>query len=152
MNERRYIDEVLKQTSMEKCKPVGILFNVTSNLLKFFDENFINVQKEMKDVPFTKKDRSKTSHVCNGRKDQFMSKAGPLHWMAVKCIIRYLKGTLDFKLYLGGHDFILKSFCDVDWLGNSINQRSTTGYVFLVGIGFILWNCEKQPTIALSMT
>ena len=28
---------------------------------------------------------------------QFMSKAGPPHWMAVKRIIRYLKGTLDFK-------------------------------------------------------
>ena len=28
---------------------------------------------------------------------QFMSKAGPTHWMAVLCIMRYLKGTLDFK-------------------------------------------------------
>ena len=33
---------------------------------------------------------------------QFMASLAPLHWMAVKRIMRYLKGTLDVKLCLGG--------------------------------------------------
>jgi hypothetical protein len=38
---------------------------------------------------------------------QFMLKAGSLNWMAMKCIMRYLKSTLDFKLCLGGKDIIV---------------------------------------------
>ena len=37
---------------------------------------------------------------------QFISKASPPHWMDVKRIVRYLKGTLDFQLCLNG-----KTFC-----------------------------------------
>ena len=68
---------------------------------------------------------------------QFMSKAGPLHWMAIKHIMRYLKGTLDFKLCLEGKDIVLKIF-NVDWAGDVNDSRSTTGYMFFVGVGIIL--------------
>ena len=68
---------------------------------------------------------------------QFMSKAGPLLQMVVKHIMRYLKGTLDFKLYLGGKDITLRGFCDADWAEDTNDQRSTTGYAFFVGIGVI---------------
>lgn len=36
----------------EKYKPIGISFNVNSKLLKIVDENFENVQKELKGVPY----------------------------------------------------------------------------------------------------
>lgn len=41
---------------------------------------------------------------------QFMLKVDPLHWMAVKRIMRYLKDTLDFKLYLGRERHYLERF------------------------------------------
>jgi hypothetical protein len=46
---------------------------------------------------------------------QYMSKAGPLHWMVVRHIIRYLKSTLDFKLCLRGKDIAFRGFCDAEW-------------------------------------
>ena len=45
---------------------------------------------------------------------QFISKPSPMHGKAVKWILRYLKGTLDLKLCLGGMDLTMKSYCDVD--------------------------------------
>ena len=39
--------------------------------------------------------------------NQFVSKASLPHWMAVKCIIRKLKGILDFKSCLGGKGIAL---------------------------------------------
>ena len=51
-----------------------------------------------------------------------MSKAGPPHWMVVKRIMRYLKKTLDFKLYLGGKDIALEGFCNADWMKDA-NDR-----------------------------
>jgi hypothetical protein len=83
---------------------------------------------------------------------QFMSRAGPAHWSAVKRIMRYLQGTKDFKLCLGGKDITLNGYCDADWAGDVNERRSSTGYVFFVGIGAISWNCKRQPTIALSTT
>ena len=61
---------------------------------------------------------------------QFMSKAGPPNWMAVKCIMRDLIEPLDFKLCLRGKDTALRGFCDVHWTGNVNDRRSTTWYVF----------------------
>ena len=84
---------------------------------------------------------------------QFMLKVDPPHWMAVKGIMRYLKGTLNFKLYLGGTNIALKGFCNADLAGNTNYWRSTMGYVFFfVGVGDILWKCKKQPSIALYTT
>lgn len=41
---------------------------------------------------------------------QFMSRVGSPHWMAVKCITRYMKGTMDFKLCLEGKTLSSKDF------------------------------------------
>jgi hypothetical protein len=46
---------------------------------------------------------------------QFMSKVGPPYWMAMKRIMRYLKGTLDFKLCFRGKDIAFKGCRDTDW-------------------------------------
>jgi hypothetical protein len=45
---------------------------------------------------------------------QFILKADPLHWMVVKHIMRYLKGTLIFKLYFKEKDITLR-----DWVGDT---------------------------------
>ena len=49
---------------------------------------------------------------------QFMLKAASQHWMAMKHIMRYLKGTFDLKSCVKGKDIVLKGFCDVNWVGH----------------------------------
>ena len=68
--------------------------------------------------------------------------------MLVKFIMTYLKGTLDFKLCLGGKDIVLRGFSDADWVGDANDWQSTTGYIYFVGVAVMLWKCMKQPTIA----
>ena len=122
MNQKSYIEEILKRFNMEKCKPAGTPFDVNSKLLKLIYE-FMNVQREMKGVPYKAGVRSLMYAMMATRADitfavstvsQFMLKAGPLHWMAVKRIMRYLKGTLDFKVCLIGKDVVLRGFCDAN--------------------------------------
>ena len=81
---------------------------------------------------------------------QLMSRVGPLHWMAVKHVMRYLKDTLDFKVCLTVKDIPLREFNDAGCVGDAKDRRSTTGHMFLGGIGVISWKCKKQPTIAFS--
>ena len=131
MNQKSYIEEILKHFNMEECKPVGTPFDVNSKLLKISDEKFMNVQKKMEDVPYKAGVGSFMYAMVATRANiafavstvrQFMSKACPPHWMAVKCIMRYLKGTLDFKLCLGGKDIVLRGI-----VIRSAREMQTTG-------------------------
>ena len=81
---------------------------------------------------------------------QFMASPTPMHWMAVKRIIQYLKGTLDVNLCLGGTNMSLHGYCDANWGGDLTTRKSTTGYVFFIGDGAISWNSKRQPTVVLS--
>ncbi len=146
---------------MEECKPIGTPLDVNSKLLKLTEEEFQGIQEEMQGIPYKAAVGSLMYAMVGTRPDlafpvsmvsQFMSRAGPSHWMVVKRIMRYLKGTLDLKLCLGGKDVSLRGYCDADWGGDANERCSTTGYVFFVGVGTISWNCKRQPTIALSTT
>ena len=72
------------------------------------------------------------------------------HWMAVKIILRYLKGTTDYVLCYQGRDLRLIGYTDVDWGGDHDQRKSTFGYAFLLNDCVISWNSKKQSCIALS--
>ena len=104
MNQRSYIKEVLKCFNMEESKLVGTPFDVNSNLLELLNEEFVNVQREMEGVPYKAGVRTLMYTMVATRADitsavntmsQFMLKVGPPYWIAIKRIMKYLKGTLD---------------------------------------------------------
>lgn len=72
------------------------------------------------------------------------------HWMAVKRILRYLKGTSHLKLAFKKSNCTSFGYCDADWASDTDSRRSCTGYVFLRSNGAISWNSKQQPTVALS--
>ena len=80
--------------------------------------------------------------------NHFISKAGSLLRMDVKRIMRYLKGSLDFKLCLKGKEIAFKEFCNVDWVGDANVWRYTMG----IRVSYWRWSRFVKPTIALSMT
>ncbi|KAI9200747.1 hypothetical protein LWI28_012696 [Acer negundo] len=44
----------------------------------------------------------------------------------------------------------LCGYSDSDWVGSVDDRRSTTCYIFNLGLGAIAWNSKKQPSTALS--
>jgi hypothetical protein len=76
------------------------------------------------------------------------------HMDAVRRIFRYVKGTIDFKLVLGGsmESMMLKGFSDADWGANDTTRKSISGYCFTLGAGAITWSSKKQKSVALSST
>lgn len=75
------------------------------------------------------------------------------HLEAVRRILRYVKGTLDFgNLYRSDVDSKVVGYCDADYAGVYDTRRSTTGYVFNLGSGATSWCSKRQPTISLSTT
>lgn len=72
-------------------------------------------------------------------------------WSAVKRILRYLKGTIDFGIkYECQEDQKLVGYSDADYAGDSKTRRSRSGVVILYGSGPIIWQSTKQKMIVLS--
>ena len=46
----------------------------------------------------------------------------------------------------------LVGFTDSDWEGDKIDQKLTSGYVFILAEGPISWSSKKQSSIAISST
>lgn len=73
------------------------------------------------------------------------------HWEAVKRIIKYLKGTLDFGIkFESGKGTRLVGFADADFAGESITRKSTSGWLLKLNDCPIIWGSRKQKAIALS--
>jgi hypothetical protein len=83
---------------------------------------------------------------------QYGSNPGKKHMQAAKHLLRYLRGTSNFGLTLGGKSDCadLIGWTDSDWAANTDTRRSVGGFVFDVAGGSILWSSKKQPTVALS--
>ena len=86
-----------------------------------------------------------------GLVSRYQSNPGKKHWMAVKRILRYLKGTMDYSLCYQGSDLRLTGYTDADWAGDLDERRSTSGYVFLLSNGTITCSSKKQSSTTLSM-
>ena len=85
---------------------------------------------------------------------RFSSNPGPQHWAAVKHLLRYLKGSMDYRLTYSGADggVQFKTYCDASH-GDCIDSgRSTGGYLTCIGGGAISWSSKLQPIVALSST
>ena len=83
-----------------------------------------------------------------------MSNPSTDHWMGVKRVLRYLKGTLRYglKFSISEQQPELVGYSDADWAGDVDTRRSTSGYVFQYGNGTISWSTKKQTTVAKSST
>jgi hypothetical protein len=155
INQIGYVKEILKCFRMEDCKAIGMPLDLKTKLKK--NEN---KDVEMVKVPYQQAMGSLMYAMLCIRSDlaypismvsQHMANPSLEHWIGVKHIFRYLQGTLQFKLHFKGlppQDLV--KYCDADWAGDLEDRRSTTGFVFMMGGGAILWSSKQQPTIVLS--
>jgi hypothetical protein len=73
------------------------------------------------------------------------------HWNLAKSILRYLVGTADYGIVFGSkNELLLEGFTDADHAGDIDTRRSTTGYVFNLFGGAIIWSSRRQRTVAAS--
>jgi len=90
---------------------------------------------------------------CAGVLGRFSGNFQDEHWKAAKKALRYVKGTRDYGLILGGGSLDeITVFTDADYAGDLAERKSTTGIAIYLGESLVSWKSMKQQLTALSTT
>nr|GEX58706.1 hypothetical protein [Tanacetum cinerariifolium] len=73
------------------------------------------------------------------------------HFTALKRILCYVHGTIDYGLQLHVSSTAqLTSYTDVDWAGCPVTRRSTSSYCVFLGENLLSWSAKHQVTLSCS--
>jgi hypothetical protein len=74
-----------------------------------------------------------------------------VHCIAAKHVLKYLRGTMEYVLrYIGGDGVELQGYTNLDWIGNAVDRKSTSGCCFSLGSIVVTWFIRKQTFVSLS--
>ncbi|CAD7012038.1 unnamed protein product [Ceratitis capitata] len=74
------------------------------------------------------------------------------HKIGAKRIMRYLKGTVDYKLHYQKTGKPIQGYVDADWGGDTNDRKSYTGCAFVAAGSVFSWESKKQNLVSLSST
>lgn len=157
LSQKNYAIKVLERFNMKDANPVSTPMEKGS--LSGEDSVEFNSEK----VPYrqavgslmymaiaTRPDISFAVSYCS----QFLDKAEQKHWLIVKRILKYIKGTCDFSLVFKS-DFqsgTLEAYSDADYASDTTTRKSVSGIVCKYSGGAICWASRRQQSVALSTT
>eukprot|EP00253_Pinus_taeda_P004119 PITA_04119 len=148
----KYIVTILQRFDMMHCKSMDT--PMVTNLKKIQDNDF-----ELSDPTMYRKLIGSLNYLVNARLDicygmntmrQFLVEPHCVHWVVVKHILRYLRGTIEYGLmYASNGEWQLYGFSNANWVGSS-NDRKSNLDIALGWAPTVSWSSRKQTSIALS--
>ncbi|GMI77806.1 hypothetical protein HRI_001449800 [Hibiscus trionum] len=155
LGQQKYAKDLLQRYGMLDCKPISTPMD--PNIKLQIDEG-----KDLEDTTMYRQLVGSLIYLTLSRPDityavgvasRYMSNPKKPHLDAVRRILRYVKGTINFGiLYKKVKECQMIGYCDADYAGDHSTRRSTTGYIFSLGSGAISWCSKRQPTVSLSST
>ena len=82
---------------------------------------------------------------------QVMSHPTTTHFEATKRVLRYIRGTLNFRISFTPVPLTLTVFSNSDWAGDPTDRCFTTGLLVFLRPNPISWSTKKQSTVSRSL-
>ncbi|KAL5553706.1 hypothetical protein UlMin_041107 [Ulmus minor] len=145
-------EKIEKLKSELKKIPLAGHFKFSNDQCPSSDEE----NKEMEKVPYSSavgyvmftmvSTRPHISHAISVL-NRFMSNPGKEHWVGIKWLLRYLKGSSDVGLIYEkrGNSIWLEGYSDSDYGADGDKRRSITSYFFNLNGCCISWKAQLQP-------
>nr|GEX22257.1 ribonuclease H-like domain-containing protein [Tanacetum cinerariifolium] len=149
---RKYATKILEQAHMANCNPSWNPVNTESKLGDDGDPVsdltlYQSFAGSLQYLTFTRPNISyAVEQVC-----LHMHDPREPHFSALKQILGYVRGTLDYGLQLfSSSTSSLVAYLDADWVGCPTTRRSTSGSCVFLGNNLLLWSAKRQPTLSCS--
>ncbi|GJT22447.1 retrovirus-related pol polyprotein from transposon TNT 1-94 [Tanacetum coccineum] len=154
-NQSKYIKEMLKRFGLEDSKPMKTPMSTEIKLMKNEEgESVDNIKYRgmigsLLYLTVSRPDIMFSVCLCA----RFQEDPKTSHLEAVKCIFRYVKGTMHLGLWYPkeyGIENIV--YADSDHAGDYVDQKSTSGICTFMGCCLTSWFSKKQIALAISTT
>ena len=153
ISQLKYARDILTRAQLLDSKPVHtpmiVSHHLTSDSPAFSDPTlYRSLIGALQCLTITRPD---IAHAVNFV-SQFLHAPTADHFLAVKRILRYVKGTLHFGLTFcpSAAPGVLVAYSNADWAGCLDTRRSTSGYSIYLGDNLVSWSAKKQPTVSCS--
>nr|GFC13970.1 ribonuclease H-like domain-containing protein [Tanacetum cinerariifolium] len=152
LSQKKYAVEILDRAHMVNCNssrtPIDTKYKLRSDGDPVSEPTmYRSLAGSLQYLTFTRPDISyAVQHVC-----LYMHDPREPHFLALKQILRYVRGTLDYGLRLfSSSTTYLVAYLDADWAGCLTTRRSTLGYCVFLGNNLLSWSSKRQPTLSHS--
>ena len=162
LSQEEYLNKILISYDMQESKHVTTPLGAHFKMSAATEEDLARDEEFMKFVPYSNAVGSIMYAMIGTRPDlaypvgiisRYMSQPVKNHWLGVKWVMRYIKGTLDTKLcFKRSANFKIVGYCDADHAADLHKRRSITGLVFTMGGNTISWKSGLQRVVAISTT
>ncbi|GJU72942.1 ribonuclease H-like domain-containing protein [Tanacetum coccineum] len=150
LSQRKYAMEILERAHMVGCNssrtPVDTESKLGDGGTSVVDPTlYRSLAGSLQYLTFTRPDITyDVQQVC-----LYMHDPREPHFSALKRILRYVQGTLDYGLQLfSSTTDSLIAYTDADWAGCLTTRRSTSGYYVFLGNNLLSWSSKRQPTLS----
>ena len=149
LSQEHYVEKISKRFEYFDCKLVSTLYDPNSQLKKNREHSVAQteyaqiISSLMYLTNCTKPDiayaiRRLSCHTQSPNQD---------HYVANRRVLKYLRGTSYYCLCYIGFPNVLERFSDANWISNSYEMKSTSGYVLTLVGGVVSWKSSKQTGI-----
>ena len=153
INQSKYCKELLKKFDMDNCKAMNTPMGSGTYVDQDESGTPIDITKyrgmigSLLYLTASRPDIMFSVCLCA----RFQANPKESHLMAVKRIMKYLKGTTNVGLwYPKGSICTLIGYSDADYAGCKTDRKSTSGTCHIIGNALVSRACKKQACVALS--
>ncbi|GAU41761.1 hypothetical protein TSUD_13620 [Trifolium subterraneum] len=136
LSQHKFIREILEKFDMDGAKPAPTPLSLTATLTLHDGTSATDstyYRQIIGALQYLNLTRPDLSFAIN-KLSQFMHKPTTLHLQHLKRLLRYIKSTLNFGIFLKQpSSFNLHAFTDADWGGNIDDRTSTSAYIIFFG-------------------
>ncbi|WVZ75444.1 hypothetical protein U9M48_023494, partial [Paspalum notatum var. saurae] len=153
LHQRQYTLDILERAGMADCNPCSTPVDMQAKLSEdagppVADPTaYRSLAGALQYLTFTRLDITyAVQQVCLHMRDPREP-----HLTALKGLLRYLRGTVDYGLLLHRSSSAeLVVYTDADWAGCPDTRRSTSGYAVFLGSNLVSWSSKRQPVVSRS--
>ncbi|CAL2253197.1 unnamed protein product [Prunus armeniaca] len=147
-----YAEKILRKFGQFDCKPAVTPFDVNCKLKKNSGDAISQLEysQVIGSLMYLMNSTRPDLAYSVSRLSRYTSNPGHDHWEALIKVLRYLKYTQDYGLHYTRYPPVLEGYSDANWISDSTETKSTSGYVFTLGGAAVSWKSSKQTCIARS--